>query len=1285
MKNLDWKKIDNDKKFQRLVNDLFALEINRPGFLSSNPQIGADGGWDGRYIGLFMGLDGLWSFQAKWTKHNLTKAYNTLRPQLGEELKKAKKNNVDILLLATNADLQIGAGGHVEKLEELNKNEKYVKHLFIWQQADLESRIKQHPFLRHLYFGDGQEPVFAPYQMPSDIDELLDGSIVERTNEIRKFNEFISNKNQRILIVCAAGGYGKTHFISVAGKGCPVTNPDMQVRYCRPAIGDVNDAIEELDHEKNYVIILDDAERYLDEAKKLIAHTKTYSPGILKVALACRTSGREVVENLALIQRIENCSEFELSLISEKGLIEILNRSAGNKNINHPERIVKELNGNLFLIATTGKIIRGGDIDPKLIKKQIKENLFQEAQNALKKISTLDESKIERLLRELSIIVPFSSEYNDDIINKVASLLKVDSEIIKDSITKLIDAKILRIVGTSIRFNPDMKGDIYLSVELDKKDGEELVNRMFEDWISIQPEKITSNIAAASRHGETDSASKAIKSIVKKWTAEASNASDSQKAMNLKLTGHVAYLAPNEVIDLIYAYIDNTEQNDTYGLDRDAYGPILHQILHLPGLQKPVLDLILYIEKHKLRGTYSNYEAVTLARQLTSPLEINISLACNSLDEMFKLISDKDCNILEAKLACEGVKEALAGSHEFSESYGNQITFGRKTLLYENKFKKAVDQYRNKAMDLLKNIIFHPNDAIKKMGIEIIDDIGRDSGSVNTEFETRIISDRKQALSWIKELLNQNPSHELLSEIEDVLIKFWAGNNLHDDLSKEAAVILRDFPRSPEYLIFRHFISRDFIIPDFKKIEEDAPVIDRWSWLVHNHFHRHEFDKDVLDILVKELSIKYKNTNEIIDYLKKIEKETKDIRQWGHVPLIETWSKFNEDSFIEIINDKNLLTQTPDIFHPGIYEVSSRKDKRYITSLAEEIVSDPKNIKLEKVNTLMELITKHEIPADVFMPWLSIIIKNADKFLKSNILHRAYFIFNDRSQDEKNKVTQILELSLRGEVETHVLDMFDFLLTHAIEWNIPQESLERLRVSLFDIIKNIESIEYHVDNLIGFVLNEDLDKFIKLVGYRLKKHSKNVEGGKSTRFYPIPHDGFRSLENLVKNYDDFARLMDKINEWKESDILYSFDIEHLLRNCKQSDEECDNYLRRYIGEKIEQGTEEKLKIAVNALHGVPFGKDTAELFLNALKASEGTSMFDEAKSVLCHQVITGGYTAKLGEAPAALVNKKEALNYIYEKSSPGVIKNFIDSLRDSISRDIKRHLDEGDEMTNPKH
>ena len=65
---LDWSKIDNEKKFQRLVNHLFFLECPSSfGFDPFSPYIGRDGGWDGKYEGLYPseGLSGIYCIQAK--------------------------------------------------------------------------------------------------------------------------------------------------------------------------------------------------------------------------------------------------------------------------------------------------------------------------------------------------------------------------------------------------------------------------------------------------------------------------------------------------------------------------------------------------------------------------------------------------------------------------------------------------------------------------------------------------------------------------------------------------------------------------------------------------------------------------------------------------------------------------------------------------------------------------------------------------------------------------------------------------------------------------------------------------------------------------------------------------------------------------------------------------------------------------------------------------------------------------------------------------------------------
>ena len=115
MINLDWTKINEFKIFQRLVNHLFSLECNSPGFIPSSPDIGADGGWDGFFDGYYPkeNISGRFCIQAKWTKHTLTDAVKTLEGEIKGKGKdkgeyyKAIENKVNHLRIATNAELTV--------------------------------------------------------------------------------------------------------------------------------------------------------------------------------------------------------------------------------------------------------------------------------------------------------------------------------------------------------------------------------------------------------------------------------------------------------------------------------------------------------------------------------------------------------------------------------------------------------------------------------------------------------------------------------------------------------------------------------------------------------------------------------------------------------------------------------------------------------------------------------------------------------------------------------------------------------------------------------------------------------------------------------------------------------------------------------------------------------------------------------------------------------------------------------------------------------------------------
>ena len=277
---LDWSKIDNEKTFQNLVNHLFFLECPSAfGFVPFSPYIGKDGGWDGKYEGRYPkeNLEGQYCIQAKYTKHNLNGAMPSLAQWAKEELKKAKKNQVDHLRLATCADLR---DEHITKIEALNKG--CVKTFKIWHGHDLLMRIEREPFLRLYYFDNPAIPLFVPASIYfkeverklTDID--VPGGIKSVEDRINEVIAFLNYDKKKIFILHAFGGFGKSYFLKQFPQKAMRLGLDREIWFIRDGIRNVRDAIQDeigvrdSSNEKHkYIFVLDDADR-ADDVKDIL-------------------------------------------------------------------------------------------------------------------------------------------------------------------------------------------------------------------------------------------------------------------------------------------------------------------------------------------------------------------------------------------------------------------------------------------------------------------------------------------------------------------------------------------------------------------------------------------------------------------------------------------------------------------------------------------------------------------------------------------------------------------------------------------------------------------------------------------------------------------------------------------------------------------------------------------------------------------------------------------------------------------------------------------------------
>lgn len=390
MYKIDWSKISDEKTFQRLVNHLFALECNSPGFIPSSPYIGADGGWDGYYDGLYPKekKEGIYSIQSKWTTKNFEDAFEKLRKDIKDELDKAQRNNVDYLRIVTNAKLRTE---QILELESLNKRK--IKDLRVWHRENLTMRIEKQPWLRYYFFDYPQHPLLTPceyYFSKKGVESHLTSFPSIETNDFEKYiskaKQFIS-LGGKLLIIHSPGGYGKSHLLREIAQNAYQVDPARQVWLINVGFRDIKDAIqEEIFNDREYLLIFDDADRCFESVKPLLNFLRKGDVDV-KLVLSLRSSGIYLLERL--LEEIK-CSEvtekIRITEWKKDDLIKLLRATTGKSKVKNEESIAVYY-PNPYIIVWIGSQLKGKPIDDIcLLKKRFIEDVNYEARQCLKGI-----------------------------------------------------------------------------------------------------------------------------------------------------------------------------------------------------------------------------------------------------------------------------------------------------------------------------------------------------------------------------------------------------------------------------------------------------------------------------------------------------------------------------------------------------------------------------------------------------------------------------------------------------------------------------------------------------------------------------------------------------------------------------------------------------------------------------------------------------------------------------------------------------------------------------------
>ncbi|HEX7319982.1 MAG TPA: hypothetical protein VF399_06485 [bacterium] len=1294
MTKLNWDKIGNEKDFQRFINHLFALECNSPGFVPSSPYIGADSGWDGYFNGFYQyeNKSGAWSIQSKWTTKSHKNAIPHLKNEIKKELKNAQKNNVDHLRIATNAELDVN---EVRILEVMNKRK--TKTLKIWAREDLTMRIEKQPFLRYYFFGDPQFPMFVPWKIYFEQYEktlLSTNKLLKFERESRQCYQFILKDSVSILIIYAAGGNGKSHLLRDIAKNAHLADDERQCWLIRPGLRNMNDAVQdELVCGRKYILVLDDADRYLEETKALIALAKSQAFAV-KIILGVRTSGLDSIRNIVRDFRCASViEEMPISNWSKQDLLGLLHLVVDKEKIDNEEFIVTHYSNPFILTFIGNHKMENRVMDLRIFQDQIVDSVEYDTEKALSKFNIIKE-KLDDLLINIAIVVPFAKNNNNEVIKKLSALSGFSAEQLITYIDKLIEVGVLREIGRSVRFNPDMIGDLYLTFRLDKLN-ENAIKCLIQRWLGICPETIFNNLAAISRYGDLEKVKITLKRIVYDWIDESHSTPNNVRINRLLQISKVTYFITEEILDLVYAYLRSKAPlsadpiikvfNVNYELNLDNIGPVITNIMEIPGFQKKAIQLIRELANSELKGTYDNYKPRTLIKEAVSPINHRPDMIKDILAELSVWLGDLHFSIVEAELISNSISEILAGTHAYSQSQSGQFVFGERTL----SDTQTIHELRDTALHLLRQLLLYPKLEIIIQGIKTAGSIGRTCmGRVSESklpLAKRIADDRTKVIRMIATLISPDANFYLLSEIENFLITAWA-----QDIpgTIEAVELLRKFPRSPDYLVYRYYVAPEYVIENFDMVEKQSPAINRWEWFVNEFMHhRWNLKTDDLKNLVEKIDASYKSPSEVVAYLISLDDNLEKCNSTGNPPLILSWAQLNTDIFKSIRTNPDLWCKIPDRFKNEIDLAISKLDNIHIEVIANEILNRPSDVPSSRVALFIRLIEEGTMPVDIKVNWLTRLINNGSSKNRISVGRNLYFIF------EKTKDVLVMIRLMNDIIKQEgplslimisaISDMLHWI-RHA-NLSIPEnEEVNEFRSVSLRLMKDVPCIDANGQTVIDFSCS-DIMSLLDFTKYRLDMEMKMVKhnGVDFYRFEAIPYEGLKCLSRLIHNYDEYKMILKCVIDWYKRNPLLLYTLEYLISPIIHLKQDCskETYLEKFIQEQINAGKIDEVLITAGFLK---FNSVTMPLLLKVLQEAFKSSLEKSAKRMFSAVVNSGTLTSTPGKPPPVLESKKTILREMCDKCPPGSVRNFIRQVINSIEAEIQVLLQDDEEFLNPK-
>lgn len=1149
----------------------------------------------------------------------------------------------------------------------------------ISRKEDVVKNYRKRKFISWKEYFLRNEPHLLPISKKNQIERILP--------PLEKISEFNQESSEKIMIISTLGGFGKSFTLRQIAYNLEEENPDYLVLSIIPGFPDMTTALnKEINPRNKYILLFDDADRYIQELEPLFAYVKNQSTN-LKVILTSRTAGLSSLQNKI---KNQNCfdivEEFRLDSWKKGDLILLLKVVLDGQPYEKEELIV-ETYPNPYLIVWIGNAIKG---NPKISFENLHRKIITDLEfEAFKSLSPdFNEETGKEFLLDLSLITPFTN--TDSQILKILSEkyhLRPDS--IRNHVEKLEKNGVLRKIGFSSRFNPDMKGDLYLADYISQLHDFNKLSDLINPWGFQFEERILKNLESASAYCKTN----ILKEYFAKWIDDnIKNAKDTPgyfRIKNLEYLSRFCYLIPEESLDLLYTYIENplppSKANEVFpslnelSPDKDHYGAVIHRLIDVDFSTQSLLDIIEFVEMKVPKGRYDNNKISFFVGEMVNPL----TKSFKQIHETFTILENRIDEQNAQSLLSIGIGLDAILQTEHSTSYASardKITTVRGQL----PLNPSVIEMRDHALMILVRMLQHENEQVRKKAIDVCQNL-RLGRSEKNPYAERLADERLVIINEIEQMLTHENKFEVLSDIESLLFNWyqWTLRGTEGRVEK----ILKEFPRPMKYVLYRTLFhsGRTTIIFNPAEIPTDEEERSQWFFnesenhltSIYDEEKRSKFSQFLVnDYLFHE----YRDANSIIVLLKEITANAQKSKIHGQwlAEILSYWISRKPDVFFKIRGNASIW----DSLHPEIQNSIEfglcKSDPTYLQVVGNNLLKSPESYDIARISNFIILSINLQTEAQI-IEWYQKLInldkKNIHKILLQDIPFLSKKLNNyDFLPSLSMKIIQRYT-TLDNDILNPIIVILHNIKEH--ETKIDAVALTTFKEQLFEkMIKkpivNEDFRHYQTQTLFDFILKDVQDIHSFLIRRR-KMRQETPEG-----YNILPFSDISLLKN-IKNCSEFDSVLNDLLALLNEKLISKHELYDQIKpvitlNVIDSEKKC---IEVFIEKLLEN---QKIDDSIVLCSFLPFKNETKMIFFKVLSSAVAANEEEHALEIFNHSFQAHVLPEINGETPSYLVEKEEFVLGLFALASPGKQKSFLRTVLDQINNEKEFYIKEFEEI-----